>query len=121
VVRVLFLIFGFITLVIGAIGIFMPVLPTTPFLLLSLACFIKSSKKMYNFVLNNKYLGPYVKDYVSGKGIPLIMKKRAIALVWITISFSALIVIDKIQLKILLFTIAVLVSTYILTRKTKEA
>jgi uncharacterized membrane protein YbaN (DUF454 family) len=120
-VKVLCLIIGSITLILGAIGIFMPVLPTTPFLLLSLACFLKSSKKMYNFVLNNKYLGPYVKDYVSGDGIPLVMKKRAIALVWITISFSALVVIDKVQLKLLLFTIAILVSSYIWTRKTKEA
>ncbi|MFP4457754.1 MAG: YbaN family protein [Clostridia bacterium] len=119
--RAIYFTLGITTLVIGTIGIVLPVLPTTPFLLLSLACFLKSSRKLYNFVLDNKYLGPYVKDYVSGEGIPLNMKKRAIALVWITISFSALVVIDVIHLKILLFTIAILVSSYIWTRKTKEA
>lgn len=119
--RVIYLIIGITSLVVGTIGIVLPVLPTTPFLLLSLACFLKSSKKLYDFVLENKYLGPYVRDYISGDGIPLKMKKRAIALVWITISFSALVVIDVIHLQILLFTIAILVSSYIWTRKTKEA
>lgn len=54
--KVLLIIIGSVSLLIGSLGIVLPVLPTTPFLLLSLGCFIKSSNKLYTFILNNKYL-----------------------------------------------------------------
>ena len=118
--KILLIVIGTISLVLGTIGIFLPVLPTTPFLLLSLACYIKSSKKLHGFVLSNKYLAPYVKDYVSGKGIPIKAKKKAIFFIWITIGFSVVFIIDRIILRIMLLTIAIIVSTYIWTRDTFE-
>lgn len=115
--RVLLIIIGSVSLVIGSIGIVLPVLPTTPFLLLSLACFIRSSNKLYMFILNNKYLAPHVKDYMEGNGIPKKAKIRAILLIWITIGFSTIFTINKTILRLILLTIASIVSLYIWTRQ----
>lgn len=119
--KIILLIIGVITMSLGFVGIFLPVFPTTPFLLVALACFVKSSAKMHRFILENKYLGPYVKDYTSGNGIPMKAKWRAVSLIWITIGFSALFVLDKWSLRILILSTATLVSIYIFTRKTAES
>lgn len=116
--KIILVIIGIISLVLGVIGIILPVVPTTPFLLLSLACFVKSSNKLYRFILNNKYLSPYVADYMNGNGIPKKTKKRAISLIWITIGFSVIFIIDKTILRIMLLSIASIVSLYIWTRNT---
>lgn len=116
--KILLIILGTITLVLGAIGIFLPVLPTTPFLLVSLFCYMKSNKKLYNFVLENKYLGPYVEGYVSGRGIPIKAKIKAITLIIITVGSSIIFFIHPVHLKIMVFFIAATVSIYIWTRKT---
>ena len=61
----------------GIIGIVIPLLPTTPFLLLAAACYSRSSKKFYNWLLNNKWFGPYITNYLDGKGIPLFFASRS--------------------------------------------
>lgn len=114
--KVLLIIIGTISLIFGIIGIIMPVLPTTPFLLLSMACYTKSSDRMYSFIIKNTYLAPYVEYYIDGKGIPAKEKKKAIALIWITIGISIIFFIDLQIVKILLLAIAISVSTYIWTR-----
>ena len=116
--KIFLLTIGFVTMGLGFLGVFLPVLPTTPFLLVSLACFMKSSDRMYQYVMTNKYLAPYVKEYTSSAGIPKRAKIRAILLIWITISFTAFVVIDKVPLRVMLYVIAVSVTTYIWTRKT---
>ena len=118
--KIVLWIIGVITLSLGFIGIFIPVFPTTPFLLVALACFVNSSSKMHRFILENKYLGPYVKDYTSGNGIPMKAKWRAVSLIWITIGFSAIFVLERWSLRILILSIAAGVSIYIFTRKTAE-
>lgn len=116
--KILLIIIGSLSLLIGSLGIILPVLPTTPFLLLSLACFMRSSNKLYTFILNNKYLAPYVKDYMNGNGIPKKAKIRAILLIWITIGFSTIFIINKTILRLMLLSIASIVSIYIWTRQT---
>ena len=118
--KILLMVIGSLSLGFGIIGIFLPVLPTTPFLLLALACYLRSNKKLYNFILTNKHLGPYVKDYVSGNGIPLRMKRRAIFILWLTIGFSAVFIVKDILVRIILLIIASMVSFYIWTRKSPE-
>ena len=66
--RLLF-ISGFISLALGIVGIILPLLPTTPFLLLSAYCFSQSSEKFHNYILNNKVFGQYIRDYNEKKGI----------------------------------------------------
>lgn len=119
--KIVLWIIGIITLALGFIGIFIPVFPTTPFLLVALACFVNSSSKMHLFILENKYLGPYVKDYTSGNGIPMRAKWRAVSLIWITIGFSAIFVLDRWSLRLLILSIAAGVSIYIFTRKTAKS
>ena len=70
-VRLLFVFIGSIFVGLAVIGIFLPGLPTTPFLILAAYFYIRSSKKLYNWLINNKILGIYIKGYLSGKGMPL--------------------------------------------------
>lgn len=118
--KILLITIGMVCVLLGAMGVILPILPTTPFLLVALWCFLRSSEKLHDYVKTNKYLGPFVADYISGDGIPLKAKKRAILLIWITIGFSIIFLIDPMFAKIILIVIATLVSIYIGTRSTKE-
>ena len=118
--KIIFRTLGFTSLILGIIGIALPILPTTPFLLLSSYLFLKSSERLYNWLLNNKILGQYIKDFQIEKSIPLKVKISSISLLWITISTSAIFFIHIIWLKLLLFAIAIGVSIHILHYKTKK-
>jgi uncharacterized membrane protein YbaN (DUF454 family) len=110
---------GTFFLTIGVIGIFIPILPTTPFLLLAAACYAKGSKKFYNWLINNKLFGKYIKNYREGKGIPLSVKIISITILWITIAFSTFIIVSNLLIQIILIIIAVGVTIHLLTIKTK--
>jgi uncharacterized membrane protein YbaN (DUF454 family) len=115
VVRALFFVAGSVSLALGSIGIVLPVLPTTPFLLLALACYCRSSKRMTRWVLTNKYFGSYIRRYKEGKGIPLKTKIIALAALWITISYSAFFIVNNWWIvQLILFAIAIAVSIHIL-------
>ena len=109
--RTIFFIGGTISLVLGMIGLFLPLLPTTPFILLSAACFLRSSRKMYDYVTYHKIFGRYIRNYEKG-----VMEKkdkyRTLAILWIGIIFSAF-VIDKIMVKVILLAIAVGVTIHL--------
>ncbi len=114
--RILLYIAGVLSLTLGIIGIVVPVLPTTPFILLSATCFFKSSKKAYNWLLNNKVFGRFIRNYREGKGISRKHKTITIGILWFTIILSMLMI--GIQwVKILLPIIAVLVSAHIILIK----
>lgn len=112
-VRSLFFFAGTITLVLGAIGVVFPILPTTPFLLLSLACYLRSSERMTHWLLNNKYFGSYLRNYKEGKGIPMKTKLFAITVLWITISISAFILVPILAVQIILFVVATAVTVHL--------
>ena len=109
---------GTIFLGFGIIGIFLPVLPTTPFLLLAAACYARSSKRFYDWLMNNKWFGTYIKNYREGRGVPLKFKIFTISLLWITILVSVFFVINNYWVKIILILIAIGVTIHILTIKT---
>lgn len=88
-VRVVLVAVGSVALAAGVIGIFVPVWPTTPFLLLSAACYVRSSPRLYRWLLEHRHLGCYVRDFVSGRGIPLRAKWIALSLMWVTTSMSS--------------------------------
>lgn len=75
---------GSLFLTLGVIGIFLPVLPTTPFLLLAAALFFRGSPHMYHWLLAHKYLGPYIRSFREEKAIPLRAKIISVSLLWIT-------------------------------------
>lgn len=105
---------GTIFLGLGAIGIFIPILPTTPFLLLSAACYYKGSERLHRWMLNNRWFGSYIKNYKEGKGISLRNKAFIIALLWSTIIYSTIFVVNILIIQMALLIIAFAVSLHIL-------
>lgn len=117
-IRGLLFVAGTLSLGLGIVGILLPILPTTPFLLLSAACYAISSKRFYNWLLNNKLFGNYIKNYLEGKGIPLKIKVATITLLWLTIIFSAFFVVSILFVRIILILIAIGVTIHILLIRT---
>lgn len=109
---------GTISLAFGIIGIFLPILPTTPFLLLAAACYARSSHRFYHWLMNNKWFGTYIKHYHEGRGIPLKFKVFTISLLWVTILTTIYFFIHNFWIKIILIIIAVGVTIHIVTIKT---
>lgn len=102
----------------GIIGIFIPLLPTTPLLLLAAACFIKSSQKLYNWLIHHKYLGIFIKNYIEHRAVSRTTKIMTLIFLWITIGLSAFFIVEKMWIRILLLLIASGVSTHVLLLKT---
>ncbi len=107
---------GVISLNLGIIGIFVPILPTTPFILLAAACFMKSSNSLYQWLTNHKYFGKYIENYIKYKAVTLKSKIISIVILWIVILISVIIV-KIIWLKILLVIIAIGVTIHLLKLK----
>lgn len=104
----------------GTVGVFVPLLPTTPFLLLAVYFYMNSSKKHLKKLLSNKLLGPYIKSYFSKEGIPIKLKIRTLTILWVTIISSMIFATDKIGVRIILAIIATGVTIHILVKKTKQ-
>jgi uncharacterized membrane protein YbaN (DUF454 family) len=114
-VQALFFFAGTVSLVLGAVGMVLPLLPTTPLLLLAVGCYCKSSERMTRWVLTNNYFGNYIRRYREGKGIPLKTKIVALATLWLTISFSAFFIVNRWWIvQLILFAIAIAVSTHLI-------
>ncbi len=109
---------GCLSVLLGVIGIFLPVLPTTPFLLLAAACFARSSKRFYLWLVLHPKLGPWVRDYLDGQGLPLKGKVWALILMWASISFSIWLV-PLLWARGFMLLSAVGVTVYILKQKTR--
>lgn len=109
---------GSLSLGLGILGIFLPLLPTTPLLLLAAACYIRSSKRLYHWLITNKRFGPYIRNYREGNGIPLKAKVVGVTLLWVSMLFSVIFVIPLISVKILLLGIAAYFTHFILKQKT---
>ena len=116
-VKILLIATGTFLIGVSIVGIFIPVLPTTPFLLLAAALYARSSKRFYNWLINNRILGRYIKNYREGKGIPLKVKIIAISILWITIGYSAIFAIEILWVRILLVIIATGVTVHIVKVK----
>lgn len=110
---------GTITLILGIVGIFMPILPTTPFLLISAAAYAKSSNRFHHWLLNNKILGFYIRNYKEGLGMPLKVKILTLTFLWVMIVISALLILI-IWVQILLIIVAIAVSIHIILIKPKK-
>lgn len=87
--RITLTIVGSICVVLAVIGIFLPLVPTTPFLLLASACYVRASERLHSQLMGNKHLGPYLRNIQQKRGIPLRAKVVSIALIWASILFSA--------------------------------
>ena len=117
-VRILLIITGTLFVGLGIIGIFVPVLPTTPFLLLAAACYVRSSQRFYGWLLNNKWFGNYIRNYLERKGVPLKVKVLTITLLWITIGASVAFAVQILVIRLILVLIAIGVSIHVLSIRT---
>ena len=112
------IILGTVSLALGVLGIFLPLLPTTPFLLLTAALYFKGSPRLYQWLLNQKHLGPYIRNFRENKAIPLRAKIISLLLMWGTMLYCIFFLIPLVWVKILLFLIASGVTYHILSFKT---
>ena len=102
----------------GLLGILLPLLPTTPFLLLAVACYARSSKRFYCWLLNNKWFGTYIRDYREGKGITLKVKVYVISLLWFTMLFSIIFIVQNLLVSSILVLLALGVTVHLVTIRT---
>jgi uncharacterized membrane protein YbaN (DUF454 family) len=109
---------GLLAVVLGTIGIFLPLLPTTPFLLLAAACFVRSSERLYQWLLNHKWFGSYIRNYREHRAISLRTKVVGIVMLWATIGYSVVMVVSAWWLRALLLVIATGVTLHLLHIKT---
>jgi len=120
VTRRLYIAAGVISLFLGILGIPLPLLPTTPFLLLSAWLFARSSERFYSWLIHHKYLGSYIRNYREKGGVSKKVKLYAISLLWITICISAFVALQIWWVSLLLIIIALGVTVHILSLRNIE-
>ena len=116
--KIILSLLGTVSLVLGIAGIFLPVLPTTPFLLLSAALYFRSSPRLYAWLMGHPQLGPYIKNFREHRSIPLRVKIVSVGMVWITLLYCAVCVAQVWWLRLLFVGIAIGVSVHVLSYKT---
>jgi len=109
---------GIISLILATIGLFIALLPTTPFLLSSAACFIRSSERLYRWLTGHRIFGRYIKNYREHRAASRNSKVVSLLLLWLTIGYTALIVVDHWIIRFVLFVIAVGVTVHLIRLKT---
>jgi uncharacterized membrane protein YbaN (DUF454 family) len=112
---------GTLLVLIGILGIFLPLLPTTPFLLLAAAAYAKSSRRLHGWLLNSRWLGELIRAYTEGRGVPLRFKISVIAVLWVSVLLSAFLAVDSLWIRIILFAIASITTTHVVTLPTARA
>ena len=109
---------GTLSLVLGVAGIFLPLLPTTPFLLLSATLYFRSSRRLYNWLLTHPHLGKYIRNFRENKAIPLHVKIVSVSLVWVTLLYCAFVIATELWQSLRFLLLATAVSIHILRYKT---
>lgn len=111
--RFFLIIVGFLSTALAVLGMFLPLLPTVPLLLLAAACFARSSDRFYTWLVNHRRLGPIVCTYMDGSGVPLRAKIVTIAVLWLSLGFSVWLV-DPLWIRALLGTIGIGVTAFMI-------
>ncbi len=109
-----YVVLGTLALALGFIGIFLPVIPTTPLVLLAAACYMRGSERLHGWLLESKWFGETIRTYQSGQGLRKATKVRAIGLMWIVITISAVFYVDSLPVRVVILVTAILVTRYLL-------
>ena len=111
-------ILGVLSLGLGILGAFLPVLPTTPFLLLAAALFLRGNRNLYDWLMNHPRMGTYISNFVKHKSITLKVKITSLTTLWLTLLYCAIFVAEHWALRALFIAIAIGVTVHILSYKT---
>lgn len=117
--KYLLIAFGSLALGLGALGVAIPVLPTTPFLLIALYCYLRSSRRLYDWLLHHRLFGRYLYNYVTYRAVPRNTKIGAMILLWFGL-ITSMILVDKLFVRLILLAVGIAVSIHILLLKTLE-
>ena len=121
-VRKAILIFvGTVCVGLGVLGMFLPLLPTTVFLLMAAYCYSRSSERFHTWLLNNKLCGKYIRNYKSGEGISIRQKITTITILWASIGFSIWMVSAGFWVTLLLLLVATGVTLHLVLLRTYRA
>jgi uncharacterized membrane protein YbaN (DUF454 family) len=112
---------GVLCVGLAVVGIFLPLLPTTPFLLLAAACFMRSSDRLYRWLTSHRWLGPYIRNYRDHRAITLRSKVLGLCLLWLTLVYSIVWVVNALALRALLLLIGIGVTVHLLRLRTLTA
>ena len=107
---------GSICIVLAVLGVFLPLLPTTPFLLLASACYVRSSERLHGWLMGNRLLGGYIRNFKERRGVPLRAKFVTVALLWLPLLYSVY-RLDLLWLEVLLVLMGAAWSVLILRMK----
>ncbi|MEN6381325.1 MAG: YbaN family protein [Synergistaceae bacterium] len=110
---------GVVSIALGGIGVFLPLLPTTPFVLLAAGCFAGSSPAMHRWLCRSRFFGEYIENYRTNAGVSKSVKVRAIVFLWAGLALSAA-AVHKPIVRIILAVVGICVSTHLLMMKTKD-
>jgi uncharacterized protein len=113
--HILLIILGWFFIVLGVIGALLPILPTTPFLILALACFAESSPRFHRMLLNNKWFGPHLTQWENNKTIRRGIKQKVMVMILISFGTSIVLMSGKIGLQLMLVSFC-LISLFIVYR-----
>ena len=113
-VRPLLIAIGTIAVALAVVGMFVPILPTTPFLLLAAACYARSSDRFLNWLLHNRWFGAYIRNYREGRGMPRRTKVLTLAALWTTLLLSGTFAVSAWWLRLLLVMVGAGVTIHLL-------
>ncbi|MCX7787255.1 MAG: YbaN family protein [Spirochaetes bacterium] len=116
--RYVFILLGTVSLGLGILGMFLPLLPTTPFLLCTAACYARGSCRFYNWLMRNRILGTYIRNYREQRGITGSMKVWVLLFLWTTILYSILVATTHLGVRLFLLGIAIAVTIHIVSLRT---
>ena len=117
-IRPLLIAIGTLSVALGVLGMFVPILPTTPFLLLAAACYARSSDRFLHWLLHNRWFGTYIRDYREGRGMPRSTKLLTLLALWVTLALSATLATPAWWMRIMLLVVGVGVTIHLLRIKT---
>ncbi len=116
--NIILTILGLLSLGLGILGAFLPVLPTTPLLLLSAALFLRGNRRLYDWLMNHPKLGPYITNFMKHKAIPLRIKVVAVTTLWLTLLYCAVFVAEHWAFRVFFIVLAIAITIHILSYKT---